>query len=123
MHWVSLGQLGKCISLLKSAGVSRVVMAGQVKHTKLFADIVPDLTLLGVLMRLKGRNTDALIAGVADVLRDHGIELLDSTAFLAPLLARDGVLTARSARRVRGRQLASVWPTRLPAWTSGRPSR
>jgi DUF1009 family protein len=68
-------------------------MAGQVKHTKLFADIVPDLTLVGVLMRLKARNTDALISGVADVLRDHGIELLDSTAFLAPLLARPGVLT------------------------------
>ena len=63
-------------------------MAGQVKHTKLFADIVPDLTLLGVLMRLKAKNTDALIAGVADVLRDNGIELMDSTAFLAPLLAR-----------------------------------
>src|SRR5215207_7545315 len=94
-HWISLGQLGKCISLLKAAGVKQAVMAGQVKHTKLFADIVPDLTLLGVLMRLKGRNTDALIAGIADVLRDHGIELLDSTAFLAPLLARDGVLTAR----------------------------
>ena len=87
---------GKCISLLKDAGVTQAVMAGQVKHTKLFADIVPDLTLLGVLMRLKARNTDAIISGVADVLRDHGIELLDSTAFLAPLLARDGVLTARA---------------------------
>jgi DUF1009 family protein len=96
VHWVSLGQLGKCISLLKAAGVSQAVMAGQVKHTKLFADIVPDLTLLGVLMRLKGRNTDALISGVAAVLGDHGIQLLDSTAFLAPLLARDGVLTARA---------------------------
>jgi UDP-2,3-diacylglucosamine hydrolase len=98
VHWVSLGQLGTCISLLKAAGVSQAVMAGQVKHTKLFADIVPDMALLGVLMRLKGRNTDALISGVADVLRDHGIELLDSTAFLAPLLARDGVLTARAPR-------------------------
>jgi DUF1009 family protein len=71
-------------------------MAGQVKHTKLFADIVPDLTLLGVLMRLDAKNTDALISGVANVLRDHGIELLDSTAFLAPLMARRGVLTGRS---------------------------
>ena len=71
-------------------------MAGQVKHTKLFADIVPDLTLLGVLMRLKARNTDALISGIADVLRDRGIELVDSTAFLAPLLAREGVLTRRA---------------------------
>jgi DUF1009 family protein len=96
LHWVSLGQLGRCISLLKAAGVTQAVMAGQVKHIKLFADIVPDMTLLGVLMRLKGRNTDALISGVADALRDHGIELMDSTRFLAPLLAGDGVLTARA---------------------------
>lgn len=96
MHWISLGQLGRCISILKDAGVTQAVMAGQVKHTKLFADIVPDMTLLGVLMRLKAKNTDALISGVADVLRDHGIGLIDSTAFLAPLLAREGVLTRRA---------------------------
>ena len=96
LHWVSLGQLGTCIRLLKEAGVTRAVMAGQVKHTKLFADIVPDLTLVGVLTRLKKRNTDALISGIADVLRDRGIELVDSTTFLAPLLARDGVLTRRA---------------------------
>ena len=95
LHWVSLGQLGRCISLLKEAGVTEAVMAGQVKHTKLFADIMPDLTLVSVLMRLKARNTDALISGVADVLRDHGINLLDSTAFLAPLMAGAGVLTRR----------------------------
>ena len=93
LHRVSLGQLGKCINLLKSAGVTQAVMAGQVKHTKLFADIVPDMTLMGILMRLKTRNTDALISGVADVLGDHGIKLIDSTAFLAPLMARPGVLT------------------------------
>jgi DUF1009 family protein len=96
LHWVSLGQLGKCISLLKEAGVTDAVMAGQVKHAKLFSGIVPDLTLIGVLLRLKARNTDALISGVADVLREHGINLLDSTAFLAPLLAREGVLTRRA---------------------------
>ena len=93
-HWISLGQLGRCISLLKEAGVTQAVMAGQVKHTKLFSDIMPDLTLLGVIMKLKAKNTDALISGVADALREKGIELLDSTAFLAPLLAREGVLTA-----------------------------
>ena len=96
LHWVSLGQLGTCISTLKNAGVSQAVMAGQVKHTKLFTDIVPDMALLGVLMRLKAKNTDALISGVADALRDNGITLVDSTAFLQPLLARDGVLTRRA---------------------------
>ena len=96
LHWVSIGQLGTCISLLKSAGATQAVMAGQVKHTKLFADIVPDLTLAGLIMRLKSRNTDAIISGIADVLRANGIELLDSTAFLAPLMAGAGVLTRQA---------------------------
>jgi DUF1009 family protein len=63
---ISIGQLGKCISLLKEAGVTQAVMAGQVKHTKLFADIRPDLTALSLITKLKARNTDAIISAVAD---------------------------------------------------------
>jgi hypothetical protein len=96
LHWVSLGHLGRCIKILKGAGVSRAVMAGQVKHVKIFSGIIPDLTLLSVFTRLKARNTDALISAVADVMKDEGIELLDSTTFLSPLLAREGVLTKRA---------------------------
>jgi len=96
LHRVSLGQLGKWIAILQKAGVTQAVMAGQVKHTKLFADIVPDLTAIGLLVRLKSKNTDAIIAGVADVMRDHGIELIDSTSFLGPLMAREGRLTRRA---------------------------
>src|SRR4030095_14282442 len=88
IHWISLGQLGTCIKLLKDAGVGRAVMAGQVKHAKIFAGIVPDTTLLSVFMKLRWRNTDGIIGAIAGVLRDHGIELIDSTAFLTPLLAR-----------------------------------
>ena len=94
-HWVSLGQLGRCIDILKRANVTRALMAGQVKHTRIFSGIVPDLTLLSVLRRLTTRNTDALISAVADVLGSHGIQLVDSTAFLGPLLARPGALTER----------------------------
>ena len=96
LHWVSLGQVGKCIAILRNAGVTRAVMAGQVKHTRLFADIRPDLAGLQVLRRLGSRNTDAVISAVAAVLADHGIELQDSTAFLRPMLAGAGVLTARA---------------------------
>jgi DUF1009 family protein len=96
IHWISLGQLSKCVKLLKEAGVSRAVMAGQVKHTKIFAGgIVPDLMLLGVMKQLMAKNTDGLIGAVANVLRDHGIELIDSTSLLQPLLAGAGVLTRR----------------------------
>jgi UDP-2,3-diacylglucosamine hydrolase len=95
-HWISLGQLGTLITLFTDAGVTQAVMAGQVKHAKLFAIMASaDATLLGVLMRLKTKNTDGLIGGIADAMRDKGIELLNSTAFLAPLLAGEGVLTAR----------------------------
>lgn len=96
LHWVSLGQLGTCISLLKQAGVTQAVMAGQVKHVRIFSGIVPDLTLLSVLTRLRAKNTDALISAVADVMRDHGIDLMNSTTLLTPLLAPPGVLTTRS---------------------------
>jgi UDP-2,3-diacylglucosamine hydrolase len=96
VHWVSLGHLGKCIKLLKAAGARQAIMAGQVKHAKIFSGIVPDLTLLSVLTKLRARNTDALIAAVADVLRGEGIELLNSTSFREPLLARDGTLSRRA---------------------------
>ena len=96
LHWVSLGHLGKCIKVLRQAGVSQAVMAGQVKHAKIFSGIVPDLTFLSVLTKLRSRNTDALISAVADVLHDEGIELLNSTVFLEPLLARSGTLSRRA---------------------------
>ena len=97
IHWISLGQLGTCINLLKDAGVSHAVMAGQVKHTKIFAGgIVPDLAFFSVLRQLTSRNTDGLIGAVANVLRDNGIELVDSTSLIEPLLARPGVLTTRA---------------------------
>ena len=95
LYWVSLGQLSKAIEILRGAGVSQAVMAGQVKHVRMFSGIVPDRLLLSVLLKLRARNTDALIAAVAQVMREHGIELLDSTAYLEPLIAKSGVLTAR----------------------------
>jgi DUF1009 family protein len=95
-HAVSLGHLGKCIKILRQEGVSQAVMAGQVKHAKIFSGIVPDLTLLSVLTKLKARNTDALISAVAEVMRGQGIELLNSTVFLQPLLAGEGTLTGRA---------------------------
>jgi DUF1009 family protein len=93
-HWVALGHLGKALRILNEFGATHAVMAGQVKHTKIFS-VVPDLTMLSVIRRLRARNTDAVIAAVVDVMREHGVELLDSTAFLAPLLAPAGVLSSR----------------------------
>jgi DUF1009 family protein len=93
IEWIGLGQLGRCISTLKRHKVESAVMAGQVKHVKLFTDVMPDFTMLGVLGRLVTKNTDALISAIADVLLQQGITLRDSTELLADLIARPGVLT------------------------------
>jgi UDP-2,3-diacylglucosamine hydrolase len=94
--WLSLGQLSRCIESLRRSGATRAVMAGQVRHVKIFSGILPDRLLLSVITRLRSRNTDALIAAVAGVMREHGIELLDSTAFLTPLLAEPGSIASRT---------------------------
>ncbi len=96
LHWVSLGELGKAIDLLHQEKATRAVMAGQVKHNKIFSSIRPDWRMAKLLMSLARKNTDSLIGAVANLLRDEGIELVDSTAFLKPLLPEPGVLTRRA---------------------------
>ena len=91
VHWLSLGQLGKLIRILKEAGVSEAIMAGQVKHKQIFSSIVPDLQMMKLMAGLAMRNTDSLIGAVADFLAKEGITLLSSTQFLAPVMAVTGM--------------------------------
>jgi len=105
VHRVPLGHLGRCLDVLRDAGVTHAVMAGQVKHTKIFG-VMPDLTFMTVLSRLRAKNTDALIGAVADVMRDRGIELVDSTTLLQPLLASPGVMTRRAPTAAEQESLA-----------------
>jgi len=95
VHWLSLGELSRLIETFQREGVSRAIMAGQVKHKQIFSAIRPDWRLAKLLLNLRTRNTDALLGAVAKVLEDEGITLEKSTAFLEPLLAKAGVLTKR----------------------------
>lgn len=94
-HWISLGALSQLIEILKAESITEVIMAGQVKHTRIFSAIRPDWRLAKLLWNLDTRNTDALIGAVAKVLADEGITLGDSTKLLKPLVAEAGVLTQR----------------------------
>jgi DUF1009 family protein len=93
VHWLSLGELSRLIELFHKEGVSKAVMAGQVKHKQIFSAIRPDWRLAKLLLNLRTRNTDMLLGAVAKVLGDEGIVLISSTAFLEPLLAAEGVLS------------------------------
>jgi DUF1009 family protein len=113
-HWINIGQLGKLIDLFQREKVSEVMMTGQVKHVSLFSGITPDWRLVKLLASLKEKNTAALIGGVQRVLREEGIELVDSTRLLKSLLAPEGVLTRRKPSKEEeadiryGRRIASV---------------
>jgi UDP-2,3-diacylglucosamine hydrolase len=96
VHWLSLGELSKLIDTFKQEGVTRAVMAGQVKHKQIFSSIRPDWRLAKLVLSLTTRNTDSLLGAVAKVLADEGITLENSTALLEPLLVKPGVLTKRA---------------------------
>lgn len=98
-HWISLGELSKLIKILKSEGIRQAVMAGRVRHTRIYSSIRPDPKLFKVLNALRRKNTNSLIGAVVRVLEDEGVELLDSTAFLGPYMAVEGTLTRRSPDR------------------------
>jgi UDP-2,3-diacylglucosamine hydrolase len=95
VHWLGLGELGKLIRVFRDSGVRKAIMAGQVKHVQIFGSSFPDLTMIRLLAGLKQRNTDSLIGGVAKVLEEAGISLMDSTALLKPHLISQGTLTRR----------------------------
>lgn len=96
VHWLSLGELSRLIDVFHREGVTRATMAGQVRHKQIFSSIRPDWRLAKLLFSLGSRNTDNLLGAIAKVLSDEGITLISSTEYLEPLLARPGVLTARS---------------------------
>jgi DUF1009 family protein len=96
VHWLSLGELSKLIETFQREGVTRAVMAGQVKHKQIFSSIRPDWKMAKLLFSLGTRNTDSLLGAVAKVLAEEGITLENSTALLEPLLAKPGVLTRRA---------------------------
>lgn len=95
IYWISLGALSKLIDICQREGITELMMCGQVKHTKIFSAIRPDWRLFKLLGSLREKNTDALIGGVAKVLADEGITLVDSTLLLKDLLAPEGVFTKR----------------------------
>ena len=106
VHWLSLGELSRLIETFQREGVTEAVMAGQVKHKQIFSSIRPDWRLAKLLLNLRTRNTDMLLGAIAKVLSDEGIELISSTSFLEPLLAPQGVLTAREPNEQERRDIA-----------------
>jgi DUF1009 family protein len=94
--WIYVGELGKIIRTFHRAGVKEAVMAGGIQKARLFSNFRPDLRGAAFLARIKGREDDQLLRGVADELEGEGIRVLESTLFLSQIIPSEGVLTRRS---------------------------
>ena len=95
IHWMSLGEVAKCLDLLVAEKVNKVVLAGQVKHAQLFSSIKPDGVMSRMLQGLSRKNTDVLIGAFVRMIEGRGMSVVDSTLFLKPLLPE--VRTAHAA--------------------------
>ena len=83
--WVKVGQLGRMINAFTERGVRQCVMAGQIAPRNLF-DVRPDLRAMAVLLRLKERNAHSIFSAIAAELQKDGVELIDATPWLKPLM-------------------------------------
>src|SRR6266566_8700265 len=87
--WLKVGQLAKMIAAFTERGVKHCVMAGQIAPKHLY-DLRPDLRALALLWRLKEKNAHTIFGAVADELKKDGVELIEATPWLKPLMPATG---------------------------------
>ena len=85
---LSIGQLGKIIDFFKAHGVKEAVMAGQVKHTQLFRNILPDLRAAKLLAKVINKKAETILSIVIQEFESEGIQFLPSTTYLEHWLCR-----------------------------------
>ncbi len=91
--WLRVGQLSKLIAAFTDRGVRQCVMAGQVAPKNLY-DLRPDLRAMALLFRLKEKNAHTIFGAIADELKKDGVELIEATPWLRPLMPGPGLLFA-----------------------------
>ena len=107
--WISVGQFGRLIKTLLNHGVSRAVMVGRINPALVLTDIKFDLKGLITARKIKDRRTDSIFGVIADELKAAGIELLDSTTYLKPLMPGPGLLTGRDLTREEEKDIRFGW--------------
>src|SRR3984885_9399024 len=83
--WLKVGQLSKMISAFTDRKISQCVMVGQIAPKNLH-ELRPDLRTVGMLFRLKEKNAHTIFGAIADELKKDGVELVEATPWLAPLM-------------------------------------
>lgn len=108
--WVKLGELGKVIRFFKENQVKQAVFAGKVEKISLFSGkVLPDLEMIKVLSSVRNWKDDSLLSAVVNKLEEHGIEVMDSTTFIKPSLAAEGILTRQAPNKKEFEDIEFGW--------------
>ena len=83
--WLRVGQLGKMISAFTDRGITQCVMVGQIAPKNLF-DLRLDMRAMSLLFKIKERNAHTIFGTIADELKKDGVELIEATPWLAPMM-------------------------------------
>src|SRR6185437_4034538 len=87
--WLKVGQLSKLISVFTDRGIKQCVMVGQIAPKNLY-DVRPDLRAMALLLRLKEKNAHTIFGAIGDELKKDGVELIDATPWLKPVMPATG---------------------------------
>jgi len=87
--WIRVGQLSKMIAVFTDRGVKQCVMAGQIAPKNLF-ELRLDLRAMAAFLRLKEKNAHTLFGAIGDELKKDGVELIEATPWLAPIMPHTG---------------------------------
>ena len=93
--WMHLGSLQALLDAVRAKGVTKIVMAGQIKPTRLFS-LRLDAKALAVLRTLKVRNAHTIFGAIGDELRAIGAELLPAYCFMETEMPAAGTLGRRA---------------------------
>ena len=94
---INIGKIGKIISTLKKHKVTKVTMIGKVTKEVLYkaGAIVPDLRAIKILASVPDRKDDTIMLAIVKELEGEGMEVMDQTILIKPLLPEPSVLTKR----------------------------
>ena len=87
--WLKVGQLSKMLAAFTDRGIKHCVMAGQIAPKNLF-EIRPDIRALALLLRLREKNAHTVFGAIAAELKREGVELIEATPWLKPLMPGTG---------------------------------
>ena len=86
-----VGAIEAPLAFFKEHGVTHIVLTGQIKPACIYT-MWPDATARQHLAKLDRRNAHTIFGAACDLLQQHGMQVLPSTAFMEEVLPQAGHL-------------------------------